>query len=231
MTNSPDTGRPQSTPAGWESVWLRIWAATANRVVEVGHERTRIERIGNDVSRTAVGVEFSDDPAVQQMLMQMSLVIPYIPFDRTVFVLAAAAAVGRQSDAPNLTGEALERLHGDLLRMNLGTVESNFVAAQKEEERLAAVRAKADGLRFTQRSWELSTVLADLSRNDGQNGPGPLVGQERMFFKNIAARLRQPNQLAEELEQAQQKLKEVKATKLVLKLKEVERKTRGWYRS
>jgi hypothetical protein len=144
MTHSPDAGRSQSAPPDWESVWLRVASAAPDRIVEANHERARIERIGNDVARTALGAEFSDDPAVQQLLMQMSLVIPHLPFDRTGFVLAAAAALGRQSDDPELTGTALERLNKDLVRMNLQTAESSFAAASQEaiRRRVAAERSE-----------------------------------------------------------------------------------------
>lgn len=229
MTQRP-VAQQQNDLSGWTGVWSRIRYVDAGRVAGQGHGRTMIERTGNDVARVAVGAQFTDEPAVQQMLLEMSLVLPYLPFDRSGFILAAAAALGGRDDAPDTTGAALERLHGDLVQTNLRHVESSFAAAQLEADRRdqatarrdaeqtaeAPVRSAADessaveapvgGLDYEERYRLLVRALGDLSRSVDQGNAARFDGEEATYLGNIAGRLSQQLKLSEQLRKVHRRL-------------------------
>jgi hypothetical protein len=194
---------------GWASVWIRVLSLDRDRMLERGRGRERVERLGNDVARVALDAPSADDPAVQQLIMQMSLVIPYVPFDRSGFLLAATAALAWQSDnTPERTGEALARLYADLQAMNLRTAEASFAAAQRDVERQAKARTQTADAELLERYRSIVMALAGLASEDGRWSDSGIDGDEGRFLQVIAARLYEPRRQADELAQARRELEE-----------------------
>lgn len=200
MTPIPFSKQSRHGSDSWDTVWTSVLNTDRDRFVMRGPERDWIERIGSEVAATALGAPSADTPEVQKLIAKMAPVMPYLPFDRFGFVLAATVALAGRGDAPARIGPSLERLGAELTVWNRKTAEASFAAAERDtQRRVDEARANAPVDEVTQQYRALVMALASLTNGDNGWRLHDLEGDEGRHLQIIAARLAEPVDQVEEL--------------------------------